>query len=340
MNYPPSSREDLLLEFHLGILDGSQCSWIEAELVRDAELRVKSDRLRSTLRPLDFAATPAAPVGLVDKVLDAVHRVDAGFGMAKRNRPGLRRMSSSGGSFLFRRDFLAAAASIALLVSVAWPGLAALRDQSRQTVCMNNLGSIFQGVRIYQATFADSLPYAGSSPGGWLESRDGGPVASNSRHLYLVAKLNYVPTPAQFVCPSMPGGAAMGKEELARHDDFASARNVGYDALNLAGSRPNLRPARNIAYLGDANPLFIGGRFHREVDPDTTNSPAHRGRGQAVLLLDGSVRQLTSPVVDRDNLWLAGDIREYTGTETPTDERDSFLVPGSPASAAAARRTH
>lgn len=339
MNDPPSSRADLLLEFHLGILDESQRAWIETELIRDADLRAQSDRLRSTLRPLDFATVPAAPAGLVDKVLEALHRLHAESPRTMRRR-SWGRIRTGIGPFVLRRDFLAAAASIALLASVAWPGMAALRDQSRQAACMNNLGSIFQGVRIYQATFADSLPYAGASPGGWLERGDGGPVASNSRHLYLVAKLNYVPDPAQFVCPSMPGGAAMSKEQLARHDDFASARNVSYDALNQAGSRPNLRPAGNIAYVGDANPLFVGGTFHRGVDPYTTNSPAHRGRGQAVLLLDGSVNKLTSPVVDRDNVWIAGDIREYTGTETPTDERDSFLVPGCPTSAGAARRTH
>jgi hypothetical protein len=102
-----------------------------------------------------------------------------------------------------------------------------------------------------------------------------------------------------------------------------------------------LRPARNVAYLGDANPLFVGGKFQRNIDPYTTNSPAHHGRGQAVLMLDGSVNNLTTPVVGQDNLWIAGDIRDYKGTEIPADEYDSFLVPGCPENAAAAaRRTH
>lgn len=333
------SREDLLLELHLGTLEEPQRSWIEAELIRDAELRTKSDRLRGMLRPLDYAGTPSVPSGLVDRVLGAVHKADAESAQRK-NRPWLRR-SRGGGTFVFRRDFLAAAASIALLASVAWPSLLAVRNQSQQSVCMNNLGSIFQGVRIYQATFAEALPYAGGGAGAWLGDCGDTPVASNSRHLYLVAKLNYVPDPAQFVCPSMPGGEAMSKEKLTSLNDFAAARNNSYDSLNLAGLSPNLRPTRNVAYLGDANPLFVGGKFHRGVDPYTTNSPAHRGRGQAVLLLDGSVNKLTSPVVGADNVWIAGDIRDYKGTETPANDRDSFLVPGCPESAAAAaRRTH
>jgi len=334
------SREELLLELHLGTLEEPQRSWIEAELIRDAELRVKSDRLRGMLRPLDFAGTPPVPTGLVDRVLEAVHKADAESAQRK-HRPWLRR-SHGGGTFVLRRDFLAAAASIVLLASVAWPSLLAVRNQSRQMVCMSNLGSVFQGVRIYQASFADALPYAGPGAGAaWLGECGDTPVASNSRHLYLVAKLNYVPDPAQFVCPSMPGGSAMSKEKLTSLNDFAAARNISYDSLNLAGVSPNLRPARNVAYLGDANPLFVGGKFHRNIDPYTTNSPAHHGRGQAVLMLDGSVNKLTTPVVGQDNVWIAGDIRDYKGTEIPADENDSFLVPGCPENgAAAARHTH
>ena len=80
--------------------------------------------------------------------------------------------------------------------------------------------------------------------------------------------------------------------------------------------------------MSDPNPLFIGGRFQETVDPTHANSPAHGGRGQTVLLIDGSTRKLTSPIygADRDNLWLVGDIRRYTGTETPTDAHAPFLI--------------
>jgi hypothetical protein len=124
----------------------------------------------------------------------------------------------------------------------------------------------------------------------------------------------------------------MSERELAERNDFSTPRGISYDSLNLAAARPNLRPNRSVAYLADANPLFVGGKFHRDVDPYTTNSPSHRGKGQAVLLLDGSVNKMTSPIFgnSRDNLWLAGDILNYTGTETPADDQDSFLVPGCP----------
>ncbi len=32
----------------------------------------------------------------------------------------------------------------------------------------------------------------------------------------------------------------------------------------------------------------------------------------------------------KDNVWLAGRLRKYNGTETPTDADDAFLIPGFP----------
>ncbi|GAG50778.1 unnamed protein product, partial [marine sediment metagenome] len=63
-----------------------------------------------------------------------------------------------------------------------------------------------------------------------------------------------------------------------------------------------------------------------------TNSPVHKGKCQRVLILDGSVTRLTSPLYGpkRDNLWLAGTIRRYVGTEAPVSNEDAFLIPGFP----------
>jgi hypothetical protein len=76
----------------------------------------------------------------------------------------------------------------------------------------------------------------------------------------------------------------------------------------------------------------VNGRFDDQVDPDRTNSPAHGGRGQTVLTLDGSVRFADSPIYGdaKDNLWLVNDVRRYTGTELPRRQDDAFLVPGFP----------
>lgn len=123
-------------------------------------------------------------------------------------------------------------------------------------------------------------------------------------------------------------------------DDFAGACNVSYASLNLAGTKPNLMPTTRIAYISDANPLFVGARFNASV-PYNANSPAHRGRGQNVLTLDGSSRWMKKPIYGpkHDNLWLIGNIRRYIGIEAPVSDDDVQLVPGYPVTDPAVSRT-
>ncbi|UCC29416.1 MAG: hypothetical protein JSU86_14585 [Phycisphaerales bacterium] len=333
MEHDRDSVEETLLDWHLNRLDDEQRSWVEAELLRDSELRAKSDRLGQILQPLDHWRGAPAQLNLEDKVLAHVER----SGQANRASPVLPMDGGGRGLFPFAslRDLLAVAACILLLIGVFVPGVSELRNRSQRAMCASNLGSISRGVSSYQQTFAGSLPFAGRPKGAyWLPAgARGKPYASNSRHAYLLVKFNYGPTPDDFICPGAKTGRPMRVDDLRAYDDFDSACNVSYAMLNLAGPAPNLRPVMPIVYLGDTNPLFVGARFNPSVDPDKTNSPAHRGRGQTVLTLDGSAKWVTKPVYgrQRDNLWLIGNIREYTGVEALTRDDDVQLVPGYPA---------
>lgn len=330
MHESTPNNEDLLLDLHLNRIDDQDRAQIEAALERDEQLCAKSDRLRQALRPLDYWSCNQAPTRLVDRILAvtrggpdraAVHPVDASPQRGRTFRIPLR-------------EILAVAACLGLLASVAIPGLSHVRDRARRTQCAGNLGSVFQGVKLYQTSFGGSLPFAGKRPGtSWLPVSDSNaPFASNSRHIYLIAKHNFGPKPADFVCPAGGEGKPMRSDELADRDDFADRGSNNYDSLNLSGPSPNLHPRTAIAYLSDANPLFRDGRFDDTVDPVHTNSPSHGGAGQTVLTLDGSAAWMDSPIYGsaRDNVWLAGDIRRYTGIEAPASEDDAHLVPGYP----------
>lgn len=326
------SLEELLLDLHVGLLDEPERTYIEAELTRDPELRAKSERLGQILRPLDYWAVSPAPENLADKILWAVEpsaqREIAALALTPETGTYRRRPMAS------LRGLIATAASIAIITTLAFPAFSSLRSRSRRTVCVNHLGTIFRGATLYQQAFAGALPFAGSVPGAsWLP---GGcadrPYESNSRHIFLLVKHNYGPSPEDFVCPAGPADRPMVDEQLFTYNDFARSSNVSYDSLNLVGRSAGLRPPKTIAYLSDRNPLFVGGRFNASVDASKANSPAHHGEGQTVLFLDGTVIRMTSPVYgpNHDNLWLAGDIRTYTGTETPVGPDDAFLIPGHP----------
>lgn len=329
----PDCKEPLL-DLHLDQLTPDDRAWLEKELDRDAALRKSSDRLGRILQPLDSWQVPAAPANLADNTLRYVRQSGD---VAVRSDTSSIRGRFFGRSPLRWREFAAAAACIALLIGTLWPGLSTLRSRSQRVMCAGNLGSIFRGASVYQEDFAGALPYAGCVDGArWLPSGPTGrPFSSNSRHLFLLVKLQQGPKPGDFICPADRNAIPaepIPDADLAKRDDFASAANVSFDSLNLCGPKPNLRPRVPLVYASDPNPLFIGARFNSAVNADTTNSPAHGGRGQNILTTVGNTEFLRTPFFGarKDNVWLAGNIRYYTGTEAPVDDEDVQLVPGYP----------
>ena len=329
MEHRNKNPEELLLDWHLDRLEDDDRSWIEAELHRSEEFREKSDRLGKILRPLDHWTIPKAPPSLADKVLQHVERA---AGDAVSMTPAKEQSSRGGLLRISLRELVAVAACLVLMMGVLFPSMSLIRSRSQRTMCASNLGSIYEGTRLYQSAFGGSLPFAGRpNRASWLPTgpKDR-PYASNSRHVYLLVKLNYGLRPEQFVCPACKDAKPMNVADPAAYDDFARASHISYDSLNLAGEIPNLIPKPTLAYMSDANPLFVNGEFVESPEPDAANSPAHNHGGQSILTLDGSVIWSTSPVYGpkRDNLWTVQGIRRYTGIETQTSEDDAFLIPG------------
>ncbi len=329
----PESLDELLLDMRLDRVTDEQRAWLRAELDRDAALAARDRRVGRILSRLDRWSVSDTPPGLADRVLGFV-RAQAPTDPMSLSPAGDAPRIPARSWFRFR-EIIAAAACVGLLVGVIIPGMARVRDRSRRALCAANLNALFMGTSAYQQAFADSLPYAGFVPGSmWLSTGESNRVyASNSRHLFQLLRGAFAPAPKTFICPSDARATPMLTTDVQGHDDFASSCNLSYASLNLAAAKPNLHPRPTLAYLSDTNPLFERARFRSGVDPDTTNSPAHGGHGQNVLALDGHVRWATSPIYGprRDNLWLAGNIRKYTGCETPTNDEDAQLIPGYPA---------
>lgn len=327
------NRIDSLLDWHLDRLEPADRAAFEARLRENAALRAQSDRLGRLLRPLDHWTPQPPPGNLADRVLQHISRA----GAASRVRlevpvadRGLRRFS-----FLFPpKEALAVAACIALLLGVFGPGLSVLRAGSQRALCENNLASIFRGVSAYQASFGGALPFAGGSANAsWLPGRaTDRPFQSNSRHVFLLIKGHYVSRMSNFVCPSGARDAKPCNPGDNGDEDFPQSGSYSYASINLAGKAPCIKPRTAIPYIGDNNPLFVNARYNASVDPETANSRAHGGRGQTVLTVDGQTRWMTTPIfgAHRDNVWLIGNVRSYTGSEAPSCETDVQLVPGYP----------
>jgi hypothetical protein len=233
------------------------------------------------------------------------------------------------------RDLVGIAAIIAFFFAILAPGMSAVRERSRRVACSANLGAIGRGVSAY------ALDHNGALPRAYFARRvsflpvkngaSGQPTAyvRNSQNLFLIAKLKYIANPRVFQCPSQnrPNPDIIVFD--GQKTQTTQAIIFSYDSLNMAGPTPRFAVTSSLPYVADANPLFAGDHFN-PVDPSRSNSPNHRGRtGQNVLYMDGSARWRHSPNCGHhgDNIWQAGQLTRYTGTEVQESERDTFLVP-------------
>lgn len=346
-------REELLLDFHLDRIEPEDREWLTAQLRRDAELRAANDRLCRLLQPLDLWTLPPAPANLADRIIRNIERskqealTTTSIEQPAGHKPiftlvgmdsaePVERDSGARSWFFSMRELIAVAACIVMVFSVMVPGM---RARSHKAMCQAGFHSIGQGLGMYGDVATASLPFADIfSRAPWLPSRSASaqqPTAhqSNSRHSYLLLKYGFVPSPHVFVCPASPDGRPMDPAAVASRNDFDGAYNNSYDALNMAGDNPPVRPSRQLVYLSDRSPIFLNGWFNEAVDPATTNSPTHGGKGQNVLRIDGSAEWTETPIYgpEKDNLWLQGERRRYDGTETSDDADDTFLIPGYPA---------
>ncbi|MCZ6835107.1 MAG: hypothetical protein O7G85_04970, partial [Planctomycetota bacterium] len=77
--------------------------------------------------------------------------------------------------------------------------------------------------------------------------------------------------------------------------------------------------------LGDRNPLIDATMTGHSV-PANTMSINHGGRGQNVILSDGSILWLKEPKLGRDNIWLPEGVTILQAGQQTMNAEDAFLV--------------
>ncbi len=238
------------------------------------------------------------------------------------------------------RQLMTAAAVFLIGLSLLLPVLNNTRHQAQQTACAAGLGGVGGSFARYASDHQGNMPRYDIRPASawWRVGQATSPAAvqSNSANLYLLVRLGYTEADA-LNCPANPSAPAAGSM-TGQQLDYANHQQVSYSYQNQFRAQPiKLADGRTvIAVLADKNPLFViqPGRFAQHVDTATTApSVVHGSRGQNVLLSTGQVRWVVRPEIERtdnqtsDNIWTAQNISTYTGTETPADAGDSFLVP-------------
>jgi hypothetical protein len=251
---------------------------------------------------------------------------------------------------------VASVAAVLLIgASVALPVLSAAGSQARRMACRSNLAGVASAFSSYAGANRDLLPHAPTSAvaeaSPWWNV---GHEASNSRHLYTLARAGYASL-TQLACP---GNARATTSIAPQAEDWACLEEVSYSYQLMRGpSRQTLATGPRRPIMADRSPVVLRAVRGEAIDP-MESSPNHsRSGGQSLLFSDGSVVWTSSPLIERpterlmtaagigvshpaaDNIWLPDsklvlvEVRlsneglRLRGFEVPSSEFDTLLGP-------------
>jgi hypothetical protein len=201
-------------------------------------------------------------------------------------------------------DFMSIAAVLLICASIGWPIVGAMRQRSIDAACVANLASLGSAFASYANEFSGRVPMA-------TAGFSGATTAASWVDPSILARLGYCDHGHAF-CPGHAG-------------------EVGYSRQVIALPRPGAEfswfTAPAGAIMGDRNPIVDAYESASLLPPPATNSRSHKGRGQNVLMHDGSVNWLQAPVVESDeNIWLVRGREVYTPGDVPNEPGDVYLA--------------
>lgn len=299
----------------------------------------RTEQLKQILALLDQHPVMDPSADLTQKVLGKIKEEE------QRRELAMQIQSLAAPTVAFRwREMFAVAAVLLMGLSVLWPTLAASREEARRLACQYNLGLTGMAMARYASDQQGLMPRTASLPSAsWASvGMSHGSAAtnrtianrqqiSNPAHLFLLARQGYI-TPQTMACPDNPDAP---QHFAADSTDWPNAPAVSFSYQNQLTPKPlRLDRSPDLAVLADKNPLFVATRhdprlvvFRTDLQP-ASPSPSHKLRGQNILFASGATLWNDQPVTrSGDNIWTAQGVRNYIGTESPTHEDDSFLVP-------------
>lgn len=337
----PQRIEDLLLDLHLDRLDPARADELNAALSEDADLASRSHVLGEVLGRLDACEVSDPSYDLSAMVMARIDEQAAilPFRQAASAVPPGSAQDLSASPVLSLRELIAIAACITLFVGIFVPGYFKAQSIAMRNRCLDNVRQIWAGTSQFAEANAGFLPHTGYVEGGsWLPTRVPNVRRfSNTAYVYRLVKDGYVRDTRIFVCPASPHGRPMLADNYREFNDFAEPVNTTYSYLFMNVPKPlrvsDLKTGRGqLVLVADSNPLFDG-RSAAQVNPyDETgdNSVAHEGAsGQNAAYITGQADWFSQPTigVDGDNIYRAGKLVRYQGTERPVCPTDTLLVP-------------
>lgn len=315
--------------------------------------------LEETLTELDHLKYEPCPDNLADLTVarlklavSAQKTVSAGnsrlrelLDEERRREPAVVELKREKRNLGFLRTFLeigAMAAALVLVSGLLFPTVSSMRARSQQILCGSNFGSIGKALISYASDHERSLgagaPVAGAP--WWKIGYQGDQNQSNTRYVWQLVRQGYVDGQA-FVCPGDKKAQALQccLSDMQALQDFPHRRNISYSFMLMAGSQPGTQ--KRMVVMSDLNPVFTRiptetsiyqklNEFEKvclDEQMKKLMSPNHCNRGQNVLFSDGSSEFLKERTYQDDDIYTIRNVDVYTGTETPREADDIFLVP-------------
>jgi hypothetical protein len=344
MNPLSNEERELVLEYYFACTSEERFRKAEELIYNNREAAELFSKLGDSMKVMEsLRDEPPCPEALVQATLT---RLNAAAHSSQLRLTHLldaeqKRSAYRGRGFWGKMlELSAVAAVVAMLGGAAYLPLRHARDMSWQTRCESQLGSIAQGLGQYEQSNEGRMPFVAMKEGSpwWKVGDQGRENQSNTRHLWLLVKNGYV-KPDVFVCPASPFGAepgAYGQNFLAGND-FPSRQHVTYSLRITCVPNANDPTGNREILIADVNPIFeqlpqnYSEGFLRELNKRMlqANSSNHNGRGQNIMLSDGSVQFITTRTwgPNNDDIYTLEGKDKYQGDEVPASQKDVFLAP-------------
>ncbi len=341
-------QKQLLFDYSLGLASEREAAEAEKLLSWNEEAIELHRTFQQTLAPLDTMEWDPCPDELTERLFQRLREAARAGSEAKRLEELLAAERSAPRTIkipLWRNwsEVVAAAAAVVLFVGVLFPSISFTRQRYAQTQCSTQLGNIYEGFRNYVSDHDGLLPAVAMAPGSpwWKVGHQGQENFSNTRRLWLLVKNGYV-QPDWFLCSGRrePYKVNYERFKIQNLDDFPSRIYNHYSVRIPCPTADDRDLNQKGVLMADRNPLSeelpsdLSGSCKLPLEERLVraNSANHRGRGQNVLLNDGSVEfeKERHASISNDDIFILQDMRcgmEVTGCELPSSSADFFLAP-------------
>ena len=335
-------QKELIFDYCVGIASEEESAQAQELIFSNEQAAELAQNLKTAFDPLHSFEHEPCPDELVhatvSRMKDAAHSAQLRLQqLIAGEQSSSKTLKVSFGRNLGR--VLLAAAVFYLIFLIYIPPI----NQARiQADCLTQLQQIGTGLAIYQEDYKGQLPMVSAVDGSpWWKvgyKPDSQENVSNTRHMWLLVRGEYVESPTVFICPGNKKSRNIKYKtiQVAKYYDFPSRNHVTYSfRLKCNKSKTNTATGKKVL-VADLNPLFeeLPEGFDRLViqlnkELADINSNNHNRRGQNILFCDGSTKFVRSRLIgdDQDDIFTLRNIDLYEGNETPSNENDNFVAP-------------